>query len=80
MPFWHRLVVVAAVLFLTAIVDLLRETVAGERDPDVSVTALNGAATVVVRARAANAIEADRLESDLRIRAHATLRAAGVFG
>jgi small conductance mechanosensitive channel len=65
---------------LRAIVDLLRETVAGERDPDVSVTALNGTATVVVSARAASPLEAERLESDLRIRAHASLRAAGVFG
>jgi small conductance mechanosensitive channel len=65
---------------LRAVVELLREALAGERDPQVSVTALNGSATIVVRARAANAIEADRLESDLRIRAHASLRAAGVFG
>jgi small-conductance mechanosensitive channel len=64
---------------LRAVVELLREALAGERDPQVSVTALNGSATIVVRARAANAIEADRLESDLRIRAHASLRAAGVF-
>jgi len=65
---------------LRAVVELLQEAVAGERDPQVSVMALNGSATVVVRARAANPIEAERLESDLRIRAHASLRAAGVFG
>ena len=36
---------------LRAVVELLRETVAGEREPDVAVTALNGNATIVVRAR-----------------------------
>jgi small-conductance mechanosensitive channel len=65
---------------LRAVVELLRETVAGERDPQVSVTDLNGNATIVVRARASGPIEAERLESDLRIRAQSSLRAAGVFG
>src|SRR6185436_17704523 len=65
---------------LRAVVELLRQAVAGERDPEVSVTGLNGSATVVVRARASGPIEAERLESDLRIRAQASLRAAGVFG
>jgi small conductance mechanosensitive channel len=65
---------------LRTVVELLRETVASEREPDVAVTALNGDATIVVRARAAGPIEAERLESDLRIRVHERLRAAGVFG
>ena len=65
---------------LRAVVELLREAVAAEREPDVNVTALNGTATIVVRARAASPSEDDRLESDLRIRAHERLRAAGVFG
>jgi small-conductance mechanosensitive channel len=65
---------------LRAVVELLREAVAGERDPEVSVTGLNGSATVVVRARASGPIEAERLESDLRVRAQSSLRAAGVFG
>jgi small-conductance mechanosensitive channel len=65
---------------LRAVVELLRETVADERDPQVSVTGLNGNATIVVRARASGPIEAERLESDLRIRAQTSLRAAGVFG
>src|SRR6266480_3315986 len=64
---------------LRAVVELLREAVAAEREPDVNVTALNGTATIVVRARAASPSEAERLESDLRIRAHERLRAAGVF-
>jgi small-conductance mechanosensitive channel len=65
---------------LGAVVGLLRETIAGERDADVAVTALNGNATVVVRAGADDAVAAERLESDLRVRVHDRLRAAGVFG
>jgi small conductance mechanosensitive channel len=65
---------------LRAVVELLREAVAGEREPEVAVTALNGSATVVVRARVTGPREAERLESELRIRAHERLRAAGVFG
>ena len=65
---------------LRAVVEQLREAVAGEREPQVSVTGLNGNATIVVRVRASGPAEAERLESDLRIRAHASLRAAGVFG
>jgi small-conductance mechanosensitive channel len=64
---------------LRTVVELLRESVADERAPDVFVTALNGSATVVVRAAAAGPREAERLESELRIRAHERLRAAGVF-
>ena len=65
---------------LRTVVELLREAVAGERESGVTVTSLNGNATIVVRARASGPIEAERLESDLRIRAHERLRAAGVFG
>jgi small-conductance mechanosensitive channel len=65
---------------LRTVVELLREAVAGERESAVTVTSLNGNATIVVRARASGPIEAERLESDLRIRAHERLRAAGVFG
>ena len=65
---------------LRAVVDLLRETVAGEREANVAVTALNGDATVVVRAGADDAEAAEQLESDLRVRVHERLRDAGVFG
>jgi small-conductance mechanosensitive channel len=61
---------------LGAVVDRLR-SVAG--DADVFVTALAGAATVVIRAAAADEPAAERLEHDLRLRAHAALRADGVF-
>jgi small conductance mechanosensitive channel len=64
---------------LRTVVDLLRESIEDERAPDVVVTALNGNATIVVRVAADGPREADRLESELRIRAHERLRAAGVF-
>jgi small-conductance mechanosensitive channel len=65
---------------LRAVVETLREAVANERAADVAVTALNGNATIVVRAAADGPVEAERLESELRLRAHERLRAAGVFG
>jgi small conductance mechanosensitive channel len=61
---------------LGAVVDRLRG-VAG--DSDVFVTALAGDATVVIRVGAADEPAAERLEHDLRLRAHAALRADGVF-
>jgi small-conductance mechanosensitive channel len=64
---------------LRAAVDGLREEVAGERDPDVWVSGLNGNATVTIRAAAPDEDSAQQLESELRIRAHARLRALGVF-
>ena len=60
---------------LTAVVDRLRDATDGE----VYVTDLSGSATVVVRAAAASDVEADALERRLRLRAHAALRAQGVF-
>src|SRR5256714_4856567 len=48
---------------LRAVVDLLREAAAGERDVDVAVTSLNGEATVVLRAKADDASEAERLDN-----------------
>jgi small-conductance mechanosensitive channel len=64
---------------LDAVVELLREQIAHERDPDVEVTALADKATIAVRARAADEIQARRLESDLRVRAHRALREAGML-
>jgi small conductance mechanosensitive channel len=65
---------------LRAVVELLREAADGEQHPEVLVSALNGNATVVVRARASDPAEAERLESELRVRAQERLRTAGVFG
>lgn len=64
---------------LRAAVDGLREEIAGEREPVAWVSALDGDALVTMRAAAADADAAQRLESELRIRAHARLRALGVW-
>lgn len=64
---------------LGAAVDALREEVAEERTPEVVVSDLGAAATVTVRAAAADAVAALRLEGALRLRAHTRLRALGVF-
>jgi small conductance mechanosensitive channel len=61
---------------LGAVVDRLR-TVAPEAD--VFVSDLAGSATVVVRARAEDESSAERLERDLRLRAHEVLRSEGVY-
>jgi small-conductance mechanosensitive channel len=60
---------------LGAVVDRLRRVT----DAEVFVGELAGQATVVVRARAASEAEADRIERDLRLRAHEGLRAEGVY-
>jgi small-conductance mechanosensitive channel len=64
---------------LRSVVEQLRHVVAGERDGEVAVTALNGSATIAVRAGAAGPAEAEQLESDLRLRTHERLRAAGIY-
>ncbi|MDE3026354.1 MAG: mechanosensitive ion channel family protein [Acidobacteriota bacterium] len=64
---------------LDAAVGALRDVVAGERTPNVSVTGLDGNASVTLRASAPDAVAALKLESDLRLRAHAKLRALGVW-
>ena len=64
---------------LGAAVDGLRDEVAEERDASVYVSALDGAATVTIRAAALNEDAAQQLERDLRVRAHSRLRALGVW-
>jgi small-conductance mechanosensitive channel len=64
---------------LGAAVDGLNAEIARERDAAVYVSALNGSATVTVRAGAADEDAAQRLERDLRLRVHYRLRAAGVW-
>ena len=61
---------------LQAVVDLLREEVDTE---DLLVTALEDDAVVTLRAWAEDEPSARRLESELRVRAHARLREAGVY-
>jgi len=64
---------------LQQLVDTLRRE-AGDERAEVLVTSLEGNATVTVRTWAPDPESARRLESDLRLRAHQRLRAAGVFG
>ena len=65
---------------LGAAVDGLREEVAEERDASVYVSSLDGNATLTVRAAASNEDAAQKLERDLRVRAHGRLRALGIWG
>jgi small conductance mechanosensitive channel len=65
---------------LGKVVDLLREETAGDPRADVLVTSINGAATITLRASADDPAAAERLESQLRVRALARLREAGVLG
>jgi small-conductance mechanosensitive channel len=65
---------------LRTAVDGLREEVAGERDASVSVSSLDGNATVTIRTRADDEDAAQRLESDLRLRAQGRLRSQGIWG
>ena len=60
---------------LGAVVDRLRSATDGE----VFVSDLAGNASVVVREHASSQDEAERLERELRLRAHAALRAEGLF-
>jgi small-conductance mechanosensitive channel len=65
---------------LDAAVESLRGEVADEHDASVYVSALDGAATLTIRAAAPNEDAAQKLERDLRVRAHSTLRTLGVWG
>jgi small conductance mechanosensitive channel len=59
-----------------SIVDRLRGL---REDADVFVSELAGTATIVVRARVEDEPAAERLERELRLRAHEALRAEGVY-
>ena len=61
---------------LGRVVELLREAAP---DGEVLVTGIADKATVTVREWTADAADADRVASDLRLRAHERLRAAGVY-
>jgi small-conductance mechanosensitive channel len=64
---------------LRAVVDALRAEVVQERDASVYVSALDGNATVTIRAAAASEDAAQELERELRVRVHDRLRAQGVW-
>ena len=62
---------------LARVVEVLRET--APPDGEVLVTGIDANATVIVRTWTPDAASADRVASDLRVRAHERLRAAGVY-
>jgi small-conductance mechanosensitive channel len=64
---------------LSAAVDALRELVDDAPRGAVLVSDLGDKATITVRASAEDAAAAERLESDLRLKAHERLRTAGVL-
>jgi small-conductance mechanosensitive channel len=64
---------------LETVIDLLRDECGSERDSEVFVSALNEKATVTMRTHADDPAEADRIQRELRLRAHRRLRAAGVL-
>jgi small-conductance mechanosensitive channel len=64
---------------LDGAVEALQEDVAAERHADVYVSSLDGTATLTLRAAASDELAAERLEHELRLRAHRRLRALGVW-
>ena len=62
------------------VIDLLRTECEGEQELEAFVAGIEGNATVTVRALAADPSDAERLEHELRLRAHKRLRTAGIFG
>jgi small-conductance mechanosensitive channel len=65
---------------LGAAVEGLRNEVADDEGATVYVSSLDGSATVTVRAAAGDERAAERLEQELRVRAHDRLRAMGIWG
>jgi small-conductance mechanosensitive channel len=64
---------------LENVLGLLRAACADDKEPEVFVKSLEGNATFTVRALAPDPSDAERLEHELRLRAHRELRAAGIF-
>jgi hypothetical protein len=60
-------------------VAVLGGEVADEREPEVFVSGLEERATITIRALASDPTKAERLQHDLRLRAHRRLRAAGLY-
>jgi small-conductance mechanosensitive channel len=63
---------------LRRLVEDLRSEVPGERD-EVFVSSLEGSPTLTIRAWTESEAAAEKLEHDLRLRAHAQLRERGIF-
>jgi small-conductance mechanosensitive channel len=61
------------------VISLLDGELGDQREPEVFLSRLGDDATVTIRALADNPAGAERLQQELRLRAHKTLRAAGIF-
>jgi small conductance mechanosensitive channel len=59
--------------------DALVEALRSDTDGDVYVSSLGDEAVITLRQRASSETAAERIERDLRLRAHRRLRAAGVY-
>jgi small-conductance mechanosensitive channel len=64
---------------LENVIELLRTECGEEREPEVFVSGLEDKATVTIRTRADDPSDAERIQRELRRRAHRRLRAAGVL-
>ena len=64
---------------LENVITLLGDEVADQREPEVFLSSLEDNATITVRALAEDPSRAERLQHDLRLRAHRRLRAAGIY-
>jgi small-conductance mechanosensitive channel len=64
---------------LENVIELLRAACAAERELEVFVAGIEGNASVTLRVLAADPADAERLEHELRLRAHQKLRGAGIF-
>jgi small-conductance mechanosensitive channel len=64
---------------LENVIGLLGDEVADQREAEVFVSSLTDNATITVRALAEDPSRAERLQHDLRLRAHRRLRAAGIY-
>jgi len=64
---------------LETVIGLLDAEVADQREPEVFVSRLGTEATITIRALADDATKAEQLQHDLRLRAHRSLRAAGIY-
>jgi small-conductance mechanosensitive channel len=60
-------------------VETLQKDLSDERSSDVYVASIDGAATLTLRAVASDEVAAERLERELRLRAHRRLRTLGVW-
>jgi hypothetical protein len=64
---------------LENVIGLLDGNLADQKEPEVFLSGLDEHATVTIRALADDPSKAERLQHELRLRVHRTLRAAGIY-